>query len=300
MHFLSAALMAVALNMGFTSCGSDEIDEAIKGITVEEVDKAIEGMPTTILEAAEEFAHTGKLTIHEGPIKDLMLMVDGKLIGHLPLEEARATRAGGAEYVEGTYTVNSDGSITATLADYNITITPNKNEVIINDTPYAADVASATTSDASKTLCRSWYPTEYNTVVYAGTKAIGNYKSQSLVELQKMVSKDINTNVKLLAGEVNQIDFLKDGTIITNYKGNDYQVASWSWINEKKGELKASFSASDKDMIDVPGFTRFQKGTPNTCYLVSAFKVEATGKDHVPFQADLKVIITMKDAKAAK
>lgn len=289
--------MAVALSMGFTSCGSDELDEPVTSIVIEETDKNLESLPQTTLEAAGAFAHTGKITLHGGPIKDLFVMVDGKLLGHLSSEATSATRAGVAEYVEGTYVVNPDGSITATLAEYNINIAPNKSEVIINDTQYAAEVATATTTKAHETLCRSWYPAEYNIVIYAGAKAIGNYKSTSLVELQKTVSSEINTNVNLFTGEVDKIDFLKDGTIITNYTGNDYQVASWSWTNDKKGELKASFSAKNVNMIDIPGFARFLQGKPNTCYLISAFKINTTGKDNETFQADMKVIITMKDAK---
>lgn len=299
-HILGAAFMAIALNMGVASCGSDnnDIDAPITGEEIDKTDQTIKSMPATFIEAVKDIDQTGTITVLDAPLSDLFVMDNGKIIGRLSQKSQAHTRAGEKEFAEGTYRVNPDGSLTATIEGYSITISAEKKSVIINSTEYAAEVTAAkVTNEANATLCRTWYPTEYNTVIYAGQKAIGNYKSASILSLQSIVSAAIGTDVKLLSGEVDKISFLGNNTIITNYKGDNYQVATWSWTDESKGELKASFSSVDENLMAVPGFTRFQTGTPNTCFLVSSFQIQATGKDKVPFMADMKVIIKMKDAK---
>lgn len=295
-HFLSAAFMAVALSMGFTSCGDDnnEIDAPIEKEEVEKADQNIEKMPEVALEAAANTEVVSKLTMAEGPLEEIFLVDNGKVIAR----KAHAARATGDDYVEGTYTVNSDGTVTAQLGGYTININISQNIVAIGDNTYTAELVKATPNgNASKSLCRTWYPTEYKVVAYAGTKAIGCYTSSTLVGLQNIASKELKADVKLLSGEVEKITFMDNNTIITNYKGNDYQVASWDWISEKLGALTVGFSSADSTLAKVPGLVRFQKGKPNTCYLVSAFQTVTSGKDKEDFIVDLKVVITLKDEK---
>lgn len=299
-HFFGAALMAAVMSLGLTSCGSeDTTDQPIIGPTVVEIDKAIEEMKHIVLDPAKGSEHVKTIAFKEdAPIAKLHVLDDSKVLAVLPkLPALSPTRAGGEEYAEGTYTVNPDGSVTASVAGYTIEIGVTSNMVTINDVLFSTEMITGTTSDATATLCRTWYPTKYDVVAYAGSKVIGHYEETSLVALQNTLNKEIGADVKLLDGDVNKITFMSNNTIITNYKNKNYEVASWDWTSEAAGILTASFSAKDRDMMYVPSFVRFVKGTPNTCYLVSAFKTVTTGKGKEEFTVDLKVVITMNDAK---
>lgn len=298
--FVKAGFFALALNMGFTSCGSDSINDEIVGAVVNLLDQVISGKPAGItLAPTAGFEAEGVWDVkgdEKRPIEKVLLADQERALVCYPMADAELTRAGGPTYLEGSYKINPDGTISVTVADFNITITPNTNEIIINDTKYAAELKKASATDAAKTLCREWTPTEYSVVAYVSEKAFGDYTAKSIPELQRKLTDDFGTDVKLINGTVEKAAFLPDGTIIVNYNGSDIEVADWKWLDEPKGEISVSFSATDKDMMNLPGFVRFEKGTPNTCYLISNIEIEANGKDKVPFKAILKMIITMKDA----
>ncbi len=299
--FVKAGFFALALNIGFTSCGSDSIDDEIVGAVVNLLDQVISGKPAGVtLAPAAGFENSGVWEVKGGeerPIDKVLLADKGRALVCIPMGSAKLTRADGSSCLEGTYKVNPDGTVDVTVAGFDIKISPSTNEIIINDTKFAAEAAKASSTDAVKTLCRTWYPAEYSVVAYVSEKAFGDYTAKNIPELQRKLTADFGTDVKLIKGNVENAAFFPDGTIAINYNGTGYELADWQWLDEAKGEISVSFSATDKDMMNLPGYVRFQKGTPNTCYLISNIEIEAKGKDKVPFKANLKLITPMKDTK---
>lgn len=299
-HFLGAAMMAAVMSWGLISCGSDdEIDTPITPPTIKEVDKDIEAMKPIALDPAKDSEHFKTITFKgDAPLTKLHILDDGKVLAVMTETPALSpTRANSNVFAEGTYTVNPDGSVTASVAGYTIKVGMTDNMTTINDVLYSTEMTTGTTSNASATLCRTWYPEKYDVVAYVKNTVIGHYEETSLMALQSTLSKELGTDVKLLEGDVNKITFMTNSTIITNYKNKNYEVANWAWTSEAAGILTASFSANDQDMMNIPTFVRFEKGTPNICYLVSAFKTVTTGMNDEEFTVDLKVVITMKDAE---
>jgi len=295
LQIVGFAFCATTLCVGLSGCTDDKaFDEPVILKKVIESDKQIVETPVTTIEATKgaELAKTVNVTDSNAPFSKIVL-ADDMTITLIP---ATKTRASGNGVLTGTYEVVGD-KIIANIEGYTISMpVDGVEDVVINETTYTATEGKSTTDATTMSLCRTWYPTYYQVVLYSGSKAYGNYEASTIEQLEAIVGKDANTTVELLKGEVEKITFLNDNTIMTVYNGSDTNVATWEWMDKSNGEFKASFGDKAK-FQNLKCTVRYEAGTPNKACIVVNFDIDMKGKDKEPFTANAKTIITLKDAK---
>lgn len=302
--FIFSSFLAVALSMGMTSCSEiANIDDPIELPKIDMSDLAIAAKSVVDIPASQGAKNAKTVNIKNDPIiEKVITMSDGTYIAYMKsLTRAASNQVTGNYEVKGnmivctiqvgaqTFVVEIPVSVAET-AIINGTTVDCQEETKLQETPQLVS------------LCRTWYPTKYQAVVYSdeGTvshekKIFGNYEATKLAQLEQTVEKESKTDINLLDGELEKFSFLSDGTLVTTYadKCNSF---TWEWTAESKGEFKASFG-NDAKFQNLPSFVRYQAGTTNIAEFVLECQVEVKGKNNENVNAIVKAIITAKDTK---
>lgn len=304
-YLFASSLLALTLGMTVTSCDEiDNIDDPIElpAIETSDLDIAAKEIISIAASLGTENAKTITLAEHEY-IKKIVTLADGSFIADL-----LTTRASSTTQVTGNYVVR-DGKIICTIVldgkNVTVEIPQEKAEsIVVDGTPVTCqEEEKKADTPQSISLCRSWYPSHYQAVVYSdkGTisgqrKVFGNYEARTLAELQRIIGVETLTNIDLLGGELQKISFLNDGTIVTTLDHTS-EVFTWQWTKESTGEFTASFG-SDAKFQNLPCYVRYQAGQKaNTAEFVLECEVEVKGKNNEYVKGYVMAIITATDQR---
>ena len=303
-YIFASSLLALMVGMSTTSCDStDGIDDPIELPAISTSDLLVKEKPIVNIPADKNASNAKVLNFTSNDkIEKIITTCDGAFIAYVK----GLTRATSSQ-ITGSYTV-SNGMIVCTIrvAGETITVTipqSGSGSATVDGTPAQTTTEQQMSSGAqTASICRTWYPTQYQAVVYSSPgknngerKIFGNYSAPTLKKLEETIEAETKTSINLLGGELQKFSLLADGTIVSTIN-NTSEVNTWSWVNEGAAEFKASFG-SDKQFQNLPGFVRYQAGTPNTAEFVLECEVDVKGKDKEIVKGYVEAIITAKDAK---
>lgn len=313
-YIFASSLLALMVGMSTTSCDStDGIDDPIELPAISTSDLLVKEKPIVNIPADKNASNAKTIKITSGVLSEKTIVTFCDKTFAVVTEQqkklANSTRANSSENIVGNYTI-SNGKIICNFTlegvRYTVeipqgsvsTVTVTKNA----ETPENVTVKETTASTGQAiSICRTWYPAQYQAVVYSdkdkhgNRKIFGNYSASTLKELEKTIEAETKTSINLLGGELQKFSLANDGTIVSTIN-NSSEVNTWSWVNEGAAEFKASFG-SDKQFQNLPGFVRYQAGTPNTAEFVLECEVDVKGKDKEIVKGYVEAIITAKDVK---
>lgn len=303
--FIFSSFLAVALSMGMTSCSEiANIDDPIELPKIDMSDLAIAAKSVVDIPASQGAANAKTVNIkNDQTFEKVITMSDGTFIAYLKSQtRAAANLVTGKYEVKGNMIVCTIPTVGGLCPVIEIPVGVAETAIINGTTVECEEEAKLQETPQLVSLCRTWYPTKYQAVVYSdeGTvshekKIFGNYEATKLAQLEQTIEKESKTDINLLDGELEKFSFLSDGTLVTTYadKCNSF---TWEWTAESKGEFKASFG-NDAKFQNLPSFVRYQAGTTNIAEFVLECQVEVKGKNNENVNAIVKAIITAKDTK---
>lgn len=295
-RMIGTALLASAFCFGFSSCSSDDVDETANPLSV--YDSAI----GKILDAAKTDIPLTQILVKDAnsPISKIKL---GE--GNTFLTELKATRAS-SNVITGTYTIEGS-DVVLKIGKYTVKVPVSKVvetalRIAVNGTEYDAEAfkVGGTANAQTLSICRAWVPVDYHAVIVADGKVMYNKHNSDLVALQRDFyayvlglpsQNDVRESDLLISHNVKSFTFMSDNTFVSTYTNEQSDVNNWSWSDGSKGKIRFNIAEND-----INGEARFEKGNPNTLYLLSDVDLSAVSnlKD---YKITAKIVITMNDKK---
>lgn len=292
LRFFGAALMAVTLSFGMTSCGSDDDDN---GIVLDPTIKAtiadvVEKYPAVELGKLVSVLPDGAFTVSIKDAKAAITKIvvdDTKAIVYK--SETKAVVDGENVFVC-QYKLEGDKIvISCPELEANITVSmDDAADILINDDPFKAELAkapaAATPNEVS--ICRTWKNPGYTAGVWfdklpiygvqaAEQKEVKEIKVLAKSVMDKLIAKDsklYDDGFKILSSDIESVTFLTNNVVYVVYTNGKVEESTWKWTNQANGELSTVI-----DGKDVALTARFQKGTPNKAYFVITANMEGVG-----------------------
>lgn len=276
-RMIGTALLASVFCFGFSSCSSDdEIEVNDNPLSI--YDSAI----GKVLDAAKTDINPIQITFNsaKSPISMIKL---GE--GNTFLAELKATRAS-SNVITGTYAIEGSDAVLK-VGSYTVKIPVSKVlelglKVIINSTEYDAEAFKVGGSADAQTLsiCRAWTPVDYHAAIVYDNKVMYNKHNSNLVALEKNLfayvlgvsESDIKEKDLLISHNVKSFIIMSDGTFSTTYTNEQNDVNNWSWTNSSKGKIRFNIDGNE-----INGEARFEKGNPNTMYLMADIDLSTVG-----------------------
>lgn len=297
--FLGFALFAVALTVGFVSCGDDEdspisIDapknetpvKDILATPIGELDIVVGGKSMDI-----------KVSDPKSPLARLLLSSDGHVVAFPPAVAKAPSRAyTPAAILYGIYVLDANG-LTISVPGLSSPIIVNLDDltkIMFGGVSYDANITEIPATEIlTENICRTWNDAEYQAVVMFDNLCAYNNKNKDFIALQNDMLKTLekqDVQLDILQAGIETINIFNNGTVVFKYTNGDSEEGEWKWTDQKNAVMEMTINGN-KVIVDV----RLKKGTPNEVSFIVSADFTALGNAGVHSFKDSRLIITMKN-----